>query len=182
MAKVVVMLAEGFEEIEGLTVVDLLRRAEVEVNMVSITGNLFVTGSHNITVKADTLLEEELFNEADMIVLPGGMPGTKHLGEHQKVISLLKEFYEKDKHIAAICAAPSILGLNGLLKGKKATSFPSFRDTLLEATVVDENSIIDGKIITSKGMGTAIDFSLDLIRILKDKETSDNIGKSIQYL
>lgn len=182
MAKVVVMLAEGFEEIEGLTVVDLLRRAEVEVNMVSITGNLFVTGSHNIMVKADTLLEEETFDETDMIVLPGGMPGTKHLGEHYQVISLLKEFYEKDKYIAAICAAPSILGLNGLLKGKKATSFPSFRDKLLEATVVDEKSIIDGKIITSKGMGTAIDFSLDLIKILKDKETSDNIGKSIQYL
>lgn len=182
MAKVVLMLAEGFEEIEGLTVVDLLRRAQVEIHMVSITGNLFVTGSHGIVVKADTLLNEETFDETDMVVLPGGMPGTKYLGEHQEVISLLKEFHEKEKYLAAICAAPSVLGLNGLLEGKRATCFPDFRDKLIGATIIDEKTVVDGKVITSKGMGTAIDFSLELIKVLKGEETAENIGKSIQYL
>lgn len=182
MARVSCILADGFEEIEGLTVVDLLRRAQIDVNMVSITGKLEVTGSHEIKIIADSLFHEEDFNQTDMIVLPGGMPGTKHLGEYEPLIALLKDFNEKAKYIAAICAAPSVLGMNGLLTDKKAISYPGFYDKLVGATIRDEKVVVDGNIITSKGLGTSIDFALALIRILKDEEVSLSIGKSIQYM
>ncbi len=182
MARVSCILADGFEEIEGLTVVDLLRRAQIDVNMVSITGKLEVTGSHEIKIIADSLFHEEDFNQTDMIVLPGGMPGTNHLGEYEPLIALLKDFNEKAKYIAAICAAPSVLGMNGLLTDKKAISYPGFYDKLVGATIRDEKVVVDGNIITSKGLGTSIDFALALISILKDDEVSLSIGKSIQYM
>lgn len=182
MARVSCILADGFEEIEGLTVVDLLRRAQIDINMVSITGKLEVTGSHEIKIIADSLFHEEDFNQTDMIVLPGGMPGTNHLGEYEPLIALLKDFNEKAKYIAAICAAPSVLGMNGLLTDKKAISYPGFYDKLVGATIRDEKVVVDGNIITSKGLGTSIDFALALISILKDDEVSLSIGKSIQYM
>lgn len=182
MARVSCILADGFEEIEGLTVVDLLRRAQIDINMVSITGKLEVTGSHEIKIIADSLFHEEDFNQTDMIVLPGGMPGTNHLGEYEPLIALLKDFNEKAKYIAAICAAPSVLGINGLLTDKKAISYPGFYDKLVGATIRDEKVVVDGNIITSKGLGTSIDFALALISILKDDEVSLSIGKSIQYM
>ena len=124
MAKVCVFLAEGFEEVEGLTVVDLLRRAGEEVLMVSIGTSLEVTGSHGIKVSADRLFEEADYSDADMLVLPGGMPGTLHLGEHKGLTELLIKFNEADKKVAAICAAPGVFGANGILKGRKATCYP----------------------------------------------------------
>ncbi|MDF2941178.1 MAG: hypothetical protein K0S01_36 [Herbinix sp.] len=181
MAKVYIFLADGYEEIEGLTVVDLLRRANIEITMVSITGNRNVTGSHQITSLADVLFEEVDYTDADMLVLPGGMPGTNNLLEHKGLDQLLKEFYAKGKQLAAICAAPRVLGIKGLLKDKQVTCYPGNEDALLGAQVVNTAVVTDGNITTSKGMGTAIDFSLSLIRSLKGEAEAEKIAKSIQY-
>lgn len=179
---VYLFLTEGFEEIEALTVVDLLRRAQIEITTVSITGAKKVTGSHEISVEADAVFKDINYNEAEMLVLPGGMPGTRHLLEHKELVQLLKEFHGQNKDIAAICAAPSVLGVNGLLKGKKATCYPGFEDKLIEAVYTGSKIEEDGNIITSKGMGTAIDFSLKIIERLKDKTLADKIAASIQYV
>lgn len=179
---VYLFLAEGFEEIEGLTVVDMLRRAEIEITTVSVTGKREVTGSHNIKVEADGVFEAYNYENAELLVLPGGMPGTKNLAAHEGLVSLLKKFREEDKALAAICAAPSILGELELIKGKSVTCFPGFEDKLHGAIPTGLKAITDGNIITGKGMGTAIDFSLEIIQFIKDKETADTIGKAIQYL
>lgn len=179
---VYIFLADGFEEIEGLTVVDLLRRAEIEIRMVSVTGAKQVAGSHNIKIEADELFGESDYNQADMLVLPGGMPGTKHLAEHQELVTLLKQFNEEGRNIAAICAAPSVLGMNGILQGKKATCFPGYEDKLQGAIVTGTKTIEDANIITGKGMGVSIDFSLCIIEKLKDKETAGKIAAAIQYV
>ncbi len=181
MAKVYIFLAEGYEEIEGLTVVDLLRRADIDITMVSITGNILVSGGHQIVSVADILFEDVDFSDADMLVLPGGMPGTKNLSDHKGLDLLLKEFYAKGKQLAAICAAPRVLGTKGLLKGKQATCYPGNEDALLGAQVVSAAVVTDGNITTSKGMGTAIDFSLSLIKSLKGEDEAEKIAKAIQY-
>lgn len=181
MAKVYIFLANGFEEIEALTVVDLLRRAAIEISMVSITGSIDVKGAHNISVKADALFEETDFNDADLLVLPGGMPGTAHLMEHEGLDELLREFHRKDKDMAAICAAPSILGTKGFLAGKKATSYPGFESKLTDSIILNQDVVEDGNITTSRGLGTAIDFSLALINKLIDKETAKRIADGILY-
>ncbi|MBE5959979.1 MAG: DJ-1/PfpI family protein [Lachnospiraceae bacterium] len=181
MAKVYIFLADGFEEIEGLTVVDLLRRADIEIRMISITGKELVTGAHRIQVMADEVFADGAYLDGDMIVLPGGMPGTNALMNHEGLRELLMNYNKADKFIGAICAAPSVLGMNGLLKGKKAVCFPGFEDKLLESIPGEGSTVVDGKIITSKGMGTAIDFGLTIIAKLKDQETADRLGKGIQY-
>ena len=181
MRHVSVFLADGFEEIEGLTVVDLLRRAGVDTDTVSVTGSLCIHGAHGIDVKADSLFEDKDFEETDMLVLPGGMPGTIHLGEHKGLISLLKEFYAAGKYIAAICAAPGILGTLGFLEGRKACSYPSKEDALTGAFVVKEPVAADGHIITSRGAGTAIPFALALITELCGREKADEVRDSIVY-
>lgn len=181
MSKVYIFLADGYEEIEGLTVVDLLRRAKVDITMVSVTGNIMVTGSHGIASKADVLFEEANYEDADMLVLPGGMPGTKHLSEHKGLDKLLREFQAKGKMLAAICAAPSVLGSKGILEGISATCYPGFEDMLTGAKIKDKSVVADKNIVTSKGLGTAIDFSLALIERLVGKETAGDIAESIQY-
>lgn len=181
MSKVYVFLADGLEEIEGLTVVDLLRRAGVEVCMVSVTGKRMVTGAHKIEIGADGLFEEMNFADADILVLPGGMPGTKNLGAHEGLSRLLKEANEKKTGIAAICAAPSVLGDMGLLAGKLATCYPGFEERLVGASVSDAAVITDGNITTSRGMGTAIDFGLALVKRLCGEEKAENLAKSIIY-
>jgi len=181
MSKVYIFLANGFEEIEGLTVVDMLRRAGIEISMVSITGAKEITGAHNIKVMADELFEDIDFNDADMLVLPGGMPGTKYLAAHQGLVTLLKQFNKEGKQLAAICAAPSVLGVNGILQGKRTTCYPGYEDKLLGAIVTTNNVEIDNNIITGKGMGTSIDFSLRIIEKLIDLETANKIATAIQY-
>lgn len=182
MAKqVCVFLADGFEEIEGLTVVDLLRRAGIFVTTVSITGASIIHGAHGIDVSADVLFEEMEYQEQDMLVLPGGMPGTLHLAEHQGLKELLDEFYEEEKYIAAICAAPSVFGKYGYLKGRRATSYPGFEEELLGVTYVTDSVVVADHVITSRGMGTAIPFSLTLIELLIGKEQAEKIGKSIIF-
>lgn len=181
MAKVYIFLANGFEEIEGLTVVDLLRRANIDITMVSITGSEFVTSSHQITVKADALFEQINFQDADMLVLPGGMPGTKNLSEHEGLDQLLKSFHAKGKKLSAICAAPSVLGSKGLLQGKNVTCFPGFEDSLIGAQVKNTAVVADGNIITSKGMGTSIDFALAIVKSLDSEVVAAKIANAIQY-
>ncbi len=181
MSKVSIFLADGFEEVEGLTVVDLLRRARIDVTMVSIMGRNKITGAHDIVVEADELYEDMDFSNMDALILPGGMPGTKYLGEHSELVKLLKSFNKDQKLIAAICAAPSVLGVNSILDGKKATSYPGFEDKLEGASFVEEPVVKDKNIITSRGLGTAIDFSLAIIEALKDKDRAEEVAKSIIY-
>ncbi len=181
MSRVCVFLADGFEEIEGLTVVDILRRAGVDTQTVSISGSRMVTGSHQIPVQADVCMEEADFLNTELLVLPGGMPGTKHLGACGELTRLLVQFAQEGKKIAAICAAPSILGDLGLLKEKKAVCYPGFEERLTKAQVVYDKVAADGNITTSRGMGTAIPFALALTEQLVSKEKADEIKKSILY-
>lgn len=179
--RVCVFLADGFEEIEGLTVVDLLRRAGVKVTTVSITGEHTIHGAHGIDVQADKLFDEVDYTKQDMAVLPGGMPGTRNLGEHPGVKQVLEAFYQEKKYIGAICAAPSVLGKYGMLKGRKATSYPGFEEALEGAEYVYDKVAVDGFVITSRGMGTAIAFALKLIEVLLDAGTAKRIGEAIIY-
>ncbi len=182
MKKVAVLLADGFEEIEALTVVDLLRRATIYVDTVSVTEEYIVHGAHGINVQTEDLFDEVNFVDFDMIVLPGGMPGTLNLEEHNGVRRVVKDFCETGKYVGAICAAPSILGGMGLLKGKRAACYPSVEDKLPGAVIARVPVAQDGNIITSRGLGTAIDFSLRLIEVLSDKLKADEIAESIIYL
>lgn len=179
--KVSVFLADGFEEIEGLTVVDLLRRAGVEVTTVSITEKLTIHGAHKIDVQADKMFDEVNYQEEDMVVLPGGMPGTLNLGAHAGVKEVLEQFYEAKKYIGAICAAPSVLGKYGMLDGRKATSYPGFEEQLKGAEYTTEPVAVSDFVITSRGLGTAIDFALALIEVLVGEEKAKEISHSIIY-
>ena len=181
MGKVYVFLADGFEEVEGLTAVDLLRRAKVDTVMVSVAGKLEVTGSHGISVKADCLFEEMDPSEAEMYVLPGGMPGTIHLGEHKGLAALLQSAEQEGKKVAAICAAPSVFAGLGFLKNRKATSYPSFMDKLDGAEVLEDKVVVDGNVTTSRGLGTAIPFALSLIEQLMGSAKAEEIAESIVF-
>lgn len=182
MSKVYIFLADGFEDIEGLTVVDLMRRAEIDVETVSIKETKEVTTSHGVILQTDLIFTDTDFSDADMLVLPGGMPGTKYLGAYEPLTKLLTEFYEKGGRVAAICAAPSVFADLGFLKGRKATSYPSFMDKLNGAVTTEEAVAVDGNVTTSRGLGTAIDFSLSLITQLSGKEKAEEIAESIVYL
>lgn len=175
MSGVVVFLADGFEEIEALTVVDVLRRGNVELTMVSITDRLEVMGAHNIEVKADRLFDMAAECKADMLVLPGGGVGTQNLKEHTGVNEVCKNFVQNDKYVTAICAAPSVLGVKGLLKDKCAVCYPGFEPQLEGAIIGTKNVVADGKIITSKGPGTAADFALTLLAVIKGADIADKV-------
>ena len=181
MAKIGVFMADGCEEIEGLTVVDMIRRAKLEVTMISITGRKEVTGSHNITFMADELCEEADYETLDGIVLPGGMPGTLHLKAHEGLADLIRKADKEGKLLAAICAAPTIYGEMGLLEGKNATCYPGMEDKLLGANWQEQPVVVDGNFVTSRGVGTAIAFALTLVTILKDEETAKSLANSIVY-
>lgn len=181
MSKVYVFMADGTEEVEALTVIDLLRRAKVEVVTVSVMKEKKIISSHKIGIEADELYGQSDYMDGDMIVLPGGMPGTTHLKNHEELRKVLFAYKDAGKYLAAICAAPSVYGWNGMLKGKKATCYPGFEEELLGADATGEGVVTDGQFITSKGLGTAIDFSLELIKLLVNKETAENIAKAVQY-
>jgi len=182
MKKIGVFLAEGFEEIEGLTVVDILRRAGQEVITISIMKSKEIHGSHKIGVLADTLYEEVDFTKLDGIVLPGGMPGTTNLAAHKGVNEVIKNFAEEGKLVAAICAAPSVLGQAGILQGKKAACYPGFEDKLIGAEVIYEEVAEAENIITSRGMGTAIPFSLVLTAYFTNEKKAQELAEAIIYL
>lgn len=176
---VYIHLAEGFEEIEALACVDLLRRVGIEAVMVSVTGNETVKSVRGIPVEADVLFEEADYSCCDMIVLPGGMPGAKNLGEHKGLVSYLHDFVKKQKWIAAICAAPMILGEEGILNGKKATIYPGMEEYLKGAKALDDRVVIDDKIITSKGPGTAMEFAIAIVKVLKGQEIAEELKKDL---
>ena len=164
--KVYIFLADGFEDIEGLTVVDLMRRAGITITTVSIKNTTF---------------READFSDADMLVLPGGQPGTTYLGGFEPLTDLVKSFYNNGGKIAAICAAPTVFAEIGLLHGKKATAYPACMDGLGDAVKSEEKVVIDGNITTSRGLGTAIDFSLSLISQLLGQEKAEQIAESVVY-
>lgn len=179
MKKAYLFLAYGFEEVEALTAVDLLRRADIEVTTVSVTGNDIVTGRSRIPVVADVKIDESSFCDANAVILPGGMPGVTNLENCEKLISVIKKQNEAGKLICAICAGPMIFAHLGLLKGKKATSYPTCIDESCGAILSEDSVCTDGNIVTSRGVGTAIDFALEIIRLLAGEAKAAEVKESI---
>ena len=178
MNTVYTFLADGFEEVEALAVVDCLVRAGLNTKTVSVNGSNTVTGAHNIKVVADIEFSEGDFSDADVLFFPGGMPGTLNLEAHSGLMNLLDKHYNAGKEIAAICAAPSILIHKGLLKDKKFICFPGFESGLEPA---DVKAIQDSKFITGKGLGAAFEFSYLIIKNLLSEEKAEEVLKAIQY-
>ena len=183
MKKTAIFMADGCEEIEALTVVDISRRAQMEITTISISDKKEVTSSHNVTFFADAIASEVNFDEYDAVVLPGGMPGTLNLGASEIVNEVVKKFAAEGKIVAAICAGPSVLGAAGVLEGRHATCHPGFEPKLTGAETCEDAVVVDGNIITSRGMGTGIDFSLALLDCLTDydEEVSAQVKKGIVY-
>lgn len=180
---VYVFLADGFEDIEALTVVDLLRRAKIPVTTVAIGAERQVETSHGITLFADALFSDCDFSNAALLVLPGGQPGTTNLGNFAPLTELLTDFAAEGRRIAAICAAPSVLNKLGILEGKRATSYPAVQPAMDRVGSYETDSVVvDGFVTTSRGLGTAIDFSLSLIAQLRSQEEADAIAKSVVYV
>ena len=175
MKRAVILFAEGYETVEALLVVDLLRRGGVEVTMASITEDEFVRSSHGVNVEMDAVLGEVDVLDYDAVILPGGMPGTKHLGECKPLVSLLQRQAAANKNIAAICAAPSVLGQAGLLNGYKATCYPGFEQFLTGATVTGDNVTVDRNITTGKGPGAAISFATAIITQIAGEEKAREV-------
>ena len=179
MAKIAIFLADGFEEVEAFAPVDILRRGGLEVSMVSIMGRKTVNGSHGINTEADLLLEELDFADMDMLILPGGKQGTENLRSCTLLHEKLREFDAAGKYIAAICAAPTVFGKLGLLKGKKATCYGGMEGMLEGAEALTDPVVVDGHIITSRGMGTSIAFGLKLLELFTDAATAENMAKAV---
>lgn len=177
--KIYVFLADGFEEIEAVAPVDIFRRAKLDVNTVSIHSEYLVTGAHGVPVMADFLFEEIKFEGEFLIFLPGGLPGTYNLEAHQGLKKLLEAQYLKKGKMAAICAAPSILGKMHLLKDKEAICYPGFESTLIESRISDKNSVKSGEIFTAKAAGIAVQFALEIVADLKGQEVADAIKEGI---
>lgn len=178
---VYVLLAPGFEEAEALVPVDLLRRANIETALVSITGEP-VPGSHGITVTADLTLDQVDPDRMEMVVLPGGGPGYKNLGKEPRVEQLVREAVRRDVWVAAICAAPTLLGKWGLLEGKEAVCYPGMEEGLVGAKPeMDLRAVMDGRIITGRAAGSAFDFGLMLVAVLAGTEQAERVSGSICY-
>ncbi|MCR1975838.1 DJ-1/PfpI family protein [Clostridium sporogenes] len=167
MTKILVFIAEGFEEIEALTVVDVLRRANIQCDMCSITSNKEIKGAHNILVNVDKTLEEIKSNEYNALVIPGGMPGATNLRNNNKLIDLVKEFNRDKKLIAAICAGPIVLSKANIIKGKEVTSYPGFEEDLKEGLYKEDLVFQDGNIITSRGPSAAMYFAFRILENFK---------------
>jgi len=178
---VYVHFAEGFEEVEALTIVDLLRRAGIETEMVSVTGHLKVTGAHGVEVVADTLFDDAVYGDCELIVLPGGMPGATNLDAHEGLREKIYSFHNQGKKLAAICAAPLVYGRAGILEGKKATCYPGFEKELEGAELSTENVVSDQGVITSRGPATAMDFALAIIGELKGEAAADEVAAGLLY-
>ncbi len=173
-------LAKGFEEVEAIAAIDVIRRAEIEIYTVGI-GSKIVSGSHNIPVFCDLdESEAKIDDSVDGILLPGGMPGTLNLENNETVNKFIDYCVENNKLVCAICAAPSILGHKGILEGKKAVCFPGFESELKGAELSSEFVVVDGNIITAKGMGSAVDFGLNIVEYFKGKEKTAALRASLQ--
>ena len=175
-------LAEGFEEIEALCPLDLMRRAGLSVTTVGVGGE-YITGAHAITVRAD-ITDRDFYahsaqNETEMVFLPGGMPGTLNLGASEVVTDAIRSAAEDKKYIAAICAAPSILGKMGLLLGKEAICYPGFEAQLEGAEISDKRVVLDGNILTAAGMGAALDMGIEIVRIFCGDEKANALRSAV---
>jgi protein deglycase len=178
MKKICVPLAEGFEEIEAVTLIDVLRRAGFRVETCGLN-DLQVRGSHGIAIIADTTIDQALKGAWDLIVLPGGMPGATNLRDDARVGKLLEESFGSGGYVGAICAAPIALAHFGFLKGKKATSYPGFGAQMPGADYRDERVVFDGKVLTSRAPGTAMEFALAITELLAGKERADELKKQM---
>lgn len=176
---ILVHLAEGFEEVEALTVVDILRRVDLPVYSVSVTGSKLVRGAHGIGVEADYCFEEIDYDKCDMIVLPGGLPGATNLRDHKGLCQKIALFAEEGKGLAAICAAPMVLGSLGVLHGRKATIYPGMEEELKGAEPMDFPVVRDMNIVTSQGPGTAMKFAIALVSYFKGKEVGEELASDL---
>ena len=181
MATVYILLARGFEECEALVPADLLKRAGANVVLVATEGGLTVTGAHGMTVTADVMIDELHKEEADCIVLPGGMPGTEHLANNSLVLSLIEYAAKHGLYIAAICAAPSILGKMRLLDGRNAAVYPGFADSMKHANVTGRKVEHDDIFITAEGMGVSFEFGFKLVVVLFGASVAENLKNSVRF-
>ncbi|MBR1933357.1 MAG: DJ-1/PfpI family protein [Prevotella sp.] len=182
MAKVYVFLANGFEDIEALIPVDVMRRGGVEVVTVScVEGSLMVETAHRVRIEADKLFSECDFSDADVLMLPGGMPGASNLNNHEGVRQALLRQNAAGRRVAAICAAPLVLGGLGLLRGKRATCYPGFEQTLEGATYTGELCTVDGNVTTGEGPAAAFPFAYSLLTQLKDEATAQQVAVGMRY-
>lgn len=178
---VYVFLADGFEEVEALTVVDVLRRGGVPVKTCSIMKREEVIGAHNIKVLADLTFEEADFDSCKALVLPGGLPGASHLEAHAGLAEQIKAFHKAGKTVAAICAAPMVFGTCGILEGKKATIYPGMEDRLTSAEPTYANVTVDGNIITGRGPALAMEFGLAVLEKVADKDTAEEVAEGLLF-
>lgn len=181
MGKVYAFAADGSEEVELLAVVDVLLRGGQDVKLVSITGSREVVSAHKIRLQADYEFSEVDFSDADVLFLPGGMPGTRNLAAHEGLSALLRKAAREGTHLAAICAGPSVLGGLGILEGKTATCYPGFEGELKGADYTKQGVVTDGSVTTARGLGYALDLGIELLALLTDREHAAQIKDSIQY-
>ncbi len=181
MASVLIPLADGFEELEAVTLIDLLRRAGIIVTTASLSQQLTLKASRQVKLVADKLLDDVLEQDFDMLLMPGGQPGTSNLDADERIHALIKRLQQAGKYLAAICAAPMVLASAGVLDGKRATSYPGALDPQKwpDIDICDDPIVIDGSIMTSRGPGTAMDFALAIIELLTDKSTRDQVETSL---
>ncbi len=177
---VYVLFADGFEEVEAIEPIDIMRRAGIDVKTVSISDSKTVTGSHNIPVITDVTIDDVNIDDMELLMLPGGS-GHQLLDASAKVHSLINEALVRGKYISAICASPSVIGKKQMLMGKKATCFPGYEKYCYDADIVRDKAVIDGKIITGRGAGAASDFGFLMVSVLKDKDTAEKVKEIMQY-
>ncbi|MCF8009121.1 MAG: DJ-1/PfpI family protein [Halanaerobiales bacterium] len=178
MSRILIPLALGFEEIEAVTNIDILRRAEIEVVTCALD-SIDVKGSHNITIKADTQIDEIEIDEFDGILLPGGLPGAENLKNSSKVIEFVKYINKKDGLIAAICAAPIVLEKANVIKDKKVTSYPGFEKYMPSCKYIEKRVVKDGNLITGRGPGVASQFALEVVKYLKSKKEVKQLSETM---
>ena len=181
MKKTAILFANGYEEVEALTVVDLLRRAKIGCEILSVADSGQVTGSHGISIGADRNFSGTDFSQYDGVIVPGGMPGTTNLAADERVLALLRSFAAAGKLTAAICAAPTVLAKAGLLEGKKAVCYPGMEEQLTGAKVSFDPVAVDGTVITSRGLGTAIPFALSIVQYFEGRERAEALASSVVY-
>lgn len=181
MSRVYAFLADGFEETEAIAVIDLIKRGGIDIEMVSVMGRKEVVGAHNIKIEADSLVEDIDIDNADMLFLPGGMPGTTNLAACTRLCDAIVRYNNTGKKLAAICAAPSVFGELGVLEGKKATCYPGFEEKLKGATYVGDKAVTDKNVSTARGMGAAIELGLEIVRVFEGEEKSKEVAESIRF-
>ncbi len=179
--KIKMLIAEGFEEIEAITLIDLLRRAGYDLKTISINQNSEIEGAHKIKIITDMVFDDVSFNDTDILMLPGGVPGVPNLVSENKVLDLVKNFYNQKKFIVAICAASFVLERAGIITGRKITCYPTWEDKITSAIIKRKNVVVDGKIITARGVGAAIDLGLKLVELFSSKKESKILKQKIVY-